>query len=100
MTTCRSRARRAACNGAFRPTRAHHRFSTTTVDANLVDADDARAELRESPCPSSLRAAEVEAGVSRTRVLAEERQRLPEFQIRAARRPGIVLDEAQLAVRK
>jgi len=36
MTTFRSRARRAACDRAFRPTRAHHRNSTTSEDANGV----------------------------------------------------------------
>src|SRR5262249_2642255 len=35
MTTFRSRARRAPCNRAFHPTRAHRRFSTTTADANF-----------------------------------------------------------------
>ena len=34
MTTCRSRARRAPCDGAFRPPRAHRRISTTSEDAN------------------------------------------------------------------
>ena len=36
MTTFRSRARRAPSTGAFRPTRAHRRISTTTADANRV----------------------------------------------------------------
>ena len=34
MTTFRLRARRAPCNRAFRPTRAYHRNSTTSEDAN------------------------------------------------------------------
>jgi RNA polymerase sigma factor (sigma-70 family) len=36
MTTFRSRARRAPCNGAFRPTRAYRRNSTTSEDANTA----------------------------------------------------------------
>ena len=35
MTTSRSRARRAPCNRALRPTRAYRQISTTTEDANL-----------------------------------------------------------------
>lgn len=34
VTTCRSRAGRAPCYGAFRPTRAYRRISTTSADAN------------------------------------------------------------------
>jgi hypothetical protein len=37
MTTSPSRARQAPCTGAFRPARAHHRISTTSMDANAPE---------------------------------------------------------------
>jgi hypothetical protein len=37
VTTSRSRARRAPSTGAFRPTRAYRRISTTTKDAKQFD---------------------------------------------------------------
>jgi len=49
VTTRRSRARRAPCHRAFRPTRAYPRFSTTSADAN----SRAGVPLIESLCASS-----------------------------------------------
>ena len=56
VTTRRSRARRAPCYRAFRPARAHHRISTTTADANVVQlGDDLKVEVGTiaKPDPSS-----------------------------------------------
>src|SRR6185437_16239749 len=63
------------------------------------DGDYARAQMRQHPAPAARAGAEIKTGLTRTRPLADEREQLPQFQIRTAR-CGFVLDEMCLAVRK
>ncbi len=69
-------------------------------ERRLVDADHSRAHLLQRPAPAAGAAAEIEADLPCPGPSADQGQRLPQFQIGAARRPGMVLDKADLAVRK
>src|SRR5579885_1825461 len=70
------------------------------VERRFVDADDVSPQAREHPGPSTRAAAEIEAAISWLGKLAQQGQRLPQLQVRAARRCALVLDEERLAVGK
>ena len=69
-------------------------------ERRLVDADHLRAHLLQCPAPAAGADAEIETDLARPGPAPDQGQRLPQFQIGAARRPGAVLDEADLAIRK
>src|SRR5204862_2384418 len=69
-------------------------------ERRLVYADHLRAHLLQCPAPAAGARAEIETNLAAAGPTADQGQSLPQLQIGAARRPGAILDEVDLAIRK
>src|SRR5262249_33640346 len=71
----------------------------TWVEEGFVNAEHARAESLQNPCPTARTGSEIETKLARLRPQAEQRKRLPQLEIGAAW-CGTILDEPSLTVGK
>src|SRR6516162_7469429 len=84
--------------GTFPPVLDSGQSRDSGRERRLVDTDHLRTHLLQRPAPPSGTRTEIEAGFAGPGPPTDQGQRLPEFQIGAARRPGAVLDKADFAI--